>query len=72
MKNIELYKSDEFKFVKDKSWTISYGTSAVTVLEENKETTVVTANSQNMKVSKNGKYDIYFNPYTKKVKVECV
>lgn len=72
VKNIELYKSDEFKFVKDKSWTISYGTSAVTVLEENKETTVVTANSQNMKVSKNGKYDLYLNPNELKVKAVCV
>ena len=71
-KNVELYKSDEFKFAKDNSWNVSYGTSAVTVLEENVETTVVTAGSQNMKVSKNGKYDVYLNPEDLKVKVVCV
>ena len=71
-KNVELYKNDEFKFVKDKSWTVSYGTSAIAVLEENVETNVVTSNSQNMKVSKNGKYNLYLNPNALKVKVECV
>ena len=70
--NVELYKNDEFKFAKDKSWTVSYGTSSVTVIEEGKETTVVTSNSQNMKVSKNGKYNLYLNATAKKVKVECV
>lgn len=71
-KNVELYKTDEFKFVKDKSWTVSYGTSNVTVLEEDTEVAVVTANSQNMMVSKNGKYDLYLNPNANKVKVQCV
>ena len=70
--NVELYKNDEFKFAKDKSWDVSYGTSAVSVLEEGKETAVVTSGSQNMKVAKNGKYDLYFNPNANKVKVECV
>lgn len=71
-KDVELYKNDEFKFVKDKSWDVSYGTSAVTVLEDGVETDVVTSESQNMKVAKNGKYNLYFNPNGKKVKVECV
>ena len=71
-KNVELYKNDEFKFVKDKSWDVSYGTSSVTVLENNVEAAVVTSGSQNMKVSKNGKYNLYLNPYANKVKVECV
>lgn len=70
--NVELYKNDEFKFVKGNSWDESYGTSSVTVIEEGKETTVVTSNSQNMKVSKNGKYNLYLNATAKKVKVECV
>ena len=70
--NVELYKVDEFKFVKDKSWDVSYGTSSVTVIEEGQEFAVQTDNSQNMKVSKNGKYNLYFNPATLKVKVECV
>ena len=72
IKNVELYKDDEFKFAKNKSWDLSFGTSSVVVLEENKEITAVTANSQNMKVGKNGKYNLYLNPTTKKVKVECV
>ena len=71
-KSVELYKTDEFKFAKDKKWDVTYGTSAVTVLENNVETAVVTAGSQNMKVSKNGKYNLYLNPNAKKVKVECV
>ena len=70
--NVELYKVDEFKFVKDKSWDVSYGTSSVTVIEEGQEFAVQTDNSQNMKVSKNGKFNLYFNPATLKVKVECV
>ena len=69
---IELFKSDEFKFIQDKSWDVSYGTSSVAVLEEGKEIDLVTSGSQNMKVAKNGKFDIYFNPNAKKVKVECV
>ncbi len=71
-KNVELYKDSEFKFAKDKSWDVSYGTSAVTVLQEGTETAVVTDGSQNMKVAKNGKYNLYLNPNAKKVKVECV
>ena len=70
--NVELYKNDEFKVVKGNSWDVSYGTSSVSVIAEGKETTVVTSNSQNMKVSKNGKYNLYLNPNAKKVKVECV
>lgn len=70
--NVELYKNDEFKFVKGNSWDVSYGTSSVTVIEEGKEKAVVTENSQNMKVSKNGKYNLYLNATAKKVKVECV
>ena len=70
--NVELYKNDEFKFVKGNSWDESYGTSSVTVIEEGKEKAVVTENSQNMKVSKNGKYNLYLNATAKKVKVECV
>lgn len=70
--NVELYKVDEFKFVKDNSWDVSYGTSSVTVIEEGQEFAVVTNNSQNMKVDKNGKFNVYLNPTTFKVKVECV
>ena len=71
-RGLELYKDSEFKFVKDKSWDVSYGTSSVTVLADNEETTVITNNSKNMKVSKNGKHDLYLNPNTMKVKAVCV
>ena len=70
--NVELYKDDELKFVKDKSWDVSYGTSSVTVIEEGQEFTVQTENGQNMKVAKNGKFNLYFNPTTLNVKVECI
>ena len=71
-KSVELYKNDEFKFVKDKSWDVSYGTSSITVIEEGQEFAVQTDNSQNMKVSKNGKFNLYLNPTALKVKLECV
>lgn len=68
--NVELYKDDEFKFVKDNSWDVSYGPSAVTVVEE--EVDVVISGGQNMKVAKNGKFNLYLNPTALKVRVECV
>lgn len=71
-KNIELYKDDEFKFVKDNAWTTSYGPKEITVVEEDKEMAVQTDNGKNMKVSKNGKYNLYLNPGELKVKIECV
>ena len=71
-KNVELYKSDEFKIVKGNSWTTSFGLGSVGVVEENKEVAVTSSNSQNMKVAKNGKFDISFNATTKKIKVVCV
>ena len=70
--NVELYKSDEFKFVTGNSWdNPNFGTSEVKVLEDNVETDVVQG-GQNMKVSKNGKYNLYLSSDTKKVKIECV
>ena len=71
-KNVELYKTDEFKFATGNSWdNPSFGTSEFKVLEENVEIDVVQG-GQNMKVSKNGKYNLYLNPNANKVKVECV
>ena len=71
-KDVELYKNDEFKFVTGNSWdNPNFGTSEVKVLEENVETDIVQG-GQNMKVSKNGKYNLYMKLDTKKVKVECV
>ena len=71
--DIELYKTDEFKFVKDNSWDVSYGgNGAVLVAEASKEYTLTSENGQNIKVTKNGKFDIYFNPVTLDFKYECV
>jgi len=71
-RNIELYKDDEIKIVKGNSWDVSYGPSAAGVLEVGVEHDVVSENSQNIKVAKNGKFDVYFNPTTNKFKYECV
>ena len=71
-KGVELYKDDEFKIVKGNSWDTSFGLSSVGVVEENKEVAVTSSNSQNMKVAKNGKFDISFNATTKKIMVVCV
>lgn len=71
--DIELYKTDEFKFVKGNSWDVSYGgNGAVLVAEDSKEYTLTSENGQNIKVTKNGKFDIYFNPVTLAFKYECV
>ena len=71
-KGVELYKDDEFKIVKGNSWDTSFGLSSVGVVEENKEVAVTSSNSQNMKVAKNGKFDISFNATTNKIMVVCV
>lgn len=71
-RNIELYKDDEIKIVKGNSWDVSYGPSAAGVLEVGVEHDVVSAGGQNIKVAKNGKFDVYINPTTNKFKYECV
>ncbi len=71
-RNVELYKSDEIKIVKGNSWDVSYGPSAAAVLEVGVEHDIVSENSQNIKVAKNGKFDVYLNPTTNKFKYECV
>ena len=70
IKNVELYKDDEFKFAKNKSWDVNVG-AADQIFADNTELAVV-SNGQNMKVSKNGKYDLYLNPDAMKVKAVCV
>ena len=70
---IELYKDDEFKIVKDNAWTVSYGgNGAILAAEVGTEYTLVSSNSQNIASTKNGKFDIYFNPLTLAFKYECV
>lgn len=71
--DIELYKDDEFKIVKDNAWTVSYGgNGAILAAEVGTEYTLVSNNSQNIASTKNGKFDIYFNPSTLVFKYECV
>lgn len=70
---VELYKDDEFKIVKDNAWTVSYGgNGAVLVAETGTEYTLVSDNSKNIAPTKNGKFNIYFNPLTLAFKYECV
>lgn len=72
-RNVELYKGEEFKIVKDNSWDAgSYGPSEATVLEVGVEHDVVASDGKNFKVATNGKFDIYFNLSANKVKYECV
>lgn len=71
-RNVELYKSDEFKIVKGNTWDVSYGPSEAAVLEVGVEHDVVASDSKNFKVAANGKFDIYFNLSANKVKYECV
>lgn len=69
---IELYKDDEFKIVKGNSWDVSYGPSdAAKVLAVDVEHSL-TQGGQNVKVAKNGKFDIYFNTTNFKMKYVCV
>ncbi len=70
---VELYKDDEFKIVKDNAWDVSYGgNGAVLVADAGVEYTLVSSNSQNIAPTKNGKFDLYFNPLTLAFKYECV
>ncbi|MBE6192782.1 MAG: starch-binding protein [Rikenellaceae bacterium] len=71
-RNVELYKGEEFKIVKGNTWDVSYGPSEAAVLEVGVEHDIVSENSQNIKVAKNGKFDVYLNPTTNKFKYECV
>ena len=71
-RGVELYKDDEFKIVKGNSWDVSYGPKdAAQVLAVDTEHTL-TQGGQNVKVAKNGKFDIYFNATGAKFKYECV
>lgn len=67
-RGVELYKVDEFKFVEGNSWDVSFGNKdSVLKAETDKEYTLVQG-GQNIKATKNGKFDIYFNPETKAFK----
>lgn len=70
---VELFKDDLFKIVKDNAWDVSYGgNGGVLSAETDTEYTLASDNSQNIVPTKNGKFDIYFNPETLAFKYECV
>lgn len=71
-RGIELYKDDEIKIVKGTTWDGSYGLEAAAVLDVDVEHALVNANSQNIKIAKNGKFDISFNAATSQFKYSCV
>ena len=71
-KNIELYKDDELKFVKGTTWDVSYGAKDEVLVANNDEKYILVNGGQNIKVSQNGKHDIYFNPTTLAFKYSCV
>ena len=72
-KNVELYKSDEFKVITGNSWdNPNFGLKdAAGVVAENTEI-ALTKGGQNMKVAKNGKFDLYFKADGTAFKYECV
>ena len=72
-KGVELYLSDEFKIVTGNSWdNPNYGLKdAAGVVAENTEV-ALTKGGQNIKVAKNGKFDIYFKADGTAFKYECV
>lgn len=72
-KNVELYKTDDFKFVTGNSWdNPNYGgNGGVLVADVDKEYTL-SQGGENIKVNNNGKFDLYFNPNTNGFKYSCV
>lgn len=71
--NLELYKDDAFKIVKDKKWDVSYGgDGGILAADVDTIYTLSSNNSGNIKPTKNGKFNIYFNPVSFAFKYECV
>ena len=72
-RSVELYKSDEFKFVVGNTWDVSYGNSTTKLYAEpNTEYPLTSDGGQNISVTNNGKFDLYFNIDSKMFKYECV
>jgi len=68
---VEFYKGDEFKIVTGTSWdNPNYGFQDVTVAEVDTEYTL--DGTANLKVGKNGLFDIYFKVESKTFKYTCV
>ena len=70
--NVELYKSDEFKFVKGNSWDVSFGGNSATLVAEPGKVNTLAQGGQNIKVNTNGKFNLYFNPTSKAFKYDVV
>lgn len=70
-RGVELYKDDEIKIVKGNTWDESYGLEIAAVLTTDAEHALVKNAGGNVKVAKNGKFDISFNAATSKFKYTC-
>ncbi len=68
---VELYKSDEIKIVKDNNWISNGGGFKAPAVAE-VDTDCTLDGTENIKVAKNGKFDIYYNGATKTFKYTCV
>lgn len=72
-KNVELYKGDEFKFVTGTSWdNPNYGAKDAVLAASVGEDYKLVKGGQNIKATKNGKFDLYFNQTTLAFKYTCV
>ena len=71
--NVELYKDDEFKFVTGNSWdNPNYGAKEALFEASVDEDYTLVKDGQNIKATKNGKFNLYFNPTTLAFKYTCV
>ena len=70
--NVELYKSDEFKFVKGNSWDVNFGGNGAILVAEPGKVNTLAQGGQNIKVNTNGKFNLYFNPTSKAFKYDVV
>ena len=64
-RGLELTKDDEFKFRKDGAWAVNFGGDFVALDEE----FAVTQDGPNIKVTEDGKYDLWLNPETAVAKI---
>ena len=58
---VELYKGEEIKIVKGNTWDVNYGLNAAGSLAADKEHTLTQGGNGNIKIDKNGIYNLYFN-----------
>ena len=71
-RGIELYKGDEFKIVTGNSWdNPNFGAKDEVLTAETDKEYILVQSGQNIKVAKNGKFDISFNPSTMQFKYTC-